>query len=143
MRKLFLFLLTSVIGLGLIGQLVVQLLKANGCRVFGLDLDEKKVELARQFGADIGSANDEDAKRRQLYRRISVAPGDRLRTASERIAMLDLETIGAHASPLTIQDRHGRCSRRSLLPPEFQGASITRPDPVSRSGPQRIIAASK
>jgi polar amino acid transport system substrate-binding protein len=28
-----------VIGLGLIGQLVVQLLSANGCRVFGIDLD--------------------------------------------------------------------------------------------------------
>ena len=52
-----------VIGLGLIGQLAVQLLRANGCRVFGIDLDEKKVELARQFGADIGYATDEDAKR--------------------------------------------------------------------------------
>jgi threonine dehydrogenase-like Zn-dependent dehydrogenase len=39
-----------VIGLGLIGQLAVQLLKANGCRVFGIDLDQKKIELARQFG---------------------------------------------------------------------------------------------
>ena len=36
-----------VIGLGLLGQLTVQLLKANGCRVFGLDLDPQKVELAR------------------------------------------------------------------------------------------------
>ncbi|HMG72542.1 MAG TPA: bi-domain-containing oxidoreductase [Pyrinomonadaceae bacterium] len=52
-----------VIGLGLIGQLAVQLLRANGCRVFGIDLDETKVELARQFGADIGSATEEDAKR--------------------------------------------------------------------------------
>jgi helicase-like protein len=49
---------------------------------------------------------DHDPKRRQLFRRISVAPGDRLRTASERMATLDLETIGAQASPLTIQDRH-------------------------------------
>jgi hypothetical protein len=49
---------------------------------------------------------DEDASRRRLFRRISVTPGDRLRTASERIAMLDLESIGAHVSPLVIQDRH-------------------------------------
>ena len=41
-----------VIGLGLVGQLTVQLLKANGCRVFGLDLDEKRVELALEVGAD-------------------------------------------------------------------------------------------
>ncbi|HEX8635992.1 MAG TPA: bi-domain-containing oxidoreductase [Pyrinomonadaceae bacterium] len=41
-----------VIGLGLLGQLTVQLLKANGCRVFGLDLDAAKVALARTLGAD-------------------------------------------------------------------------------------------
>ncbi|MFN2497980.1 MAG: bi-domain-containing oxidoreductase [Pyrinomonadaceae bacterium] len=42
----------AVIGLGLLGQLTVQLLKANGCRVFGIDLDPAKVELARALGAD-------------------------------------------------------------------------------------------
>jgi polar amino acid transport system substrate-binding protein len=55
-----------VIGLGLIGQLAVQLLKANGCRVFGIDLDEKKIALAQQFGADAGCAPDQDAQRRVL-----------------------------------------------------------------------------
>ena len=54
-----------VIGLGLIGQLTVQLLKANGCRVFGIDLDQKKIELAKQLGAD-DSATSEDAKARVL-----------------------------------------------------------------------------
>ena len=43
-----------VIGLGLLGQLTVQLLKANGCRVFGVDLDPVKIELARTLGADDG-----------------------------------------------------------------------------------------
>lgn len=52
-----------VIGLGLIGQLAVQLLKANGCRVFGVDLDEKKIELACRFGADAGCAPDDEAQR--------------------------------------------------------------------------------
>jgi polar amino acid transport system substrate-binding protein len=56
----------AVIGLGLIGQLAVQLLKANGCRVFGIDLDEKKIELARRFGADLGCAPDDDAKSRVM-----------------------------------------------------------------------------
>src|SRR5689334_6527099 len=41
-----------VIGLGLVGQLTVQLLKANGCRVFGLDLDPARVSLALDLGAD-------------------------------------------------------------------------------------------
>lgn len=43
-----------VIGLGLIGQLAAQLLKANGCRVFGVDLDASRVELAKSLGADDG-----------------------------------------------------------------------------------------
>lgn len=41
-----------VIGLGLIGQLCVALLKAQGCRVFGADVDETKLDLARRMGAD-------------------------------------------------------------------------------------------
>jgi polar amino acid transport system substrate-binding protein len=42
----------AVVGLGLIGQLAVQLCKAQGCRVLGVDLDTKKVELAKTLGAD-------------------------------------------------------------------------------------------
>ncbi len=41
-----------VIGLGLIGQICVCLLKAQGCRVFGIDLDPSKLELANMLGAD-------------------------------------------------------------------------------------------
>lgn len=41
-----------VLGLGLIGQLSVQLLKANGCQVLGYDPDPTKAELARKLGAD-------------------------------------------------------------------------------------------
>lgn len=42
-----------VIGLGLLGQVTVQLLKANGCRVFGVDIDEAKLKLARELGAEM------------------------------------------------------------------------------------------
>lgn len=41
-----------VIGLGLLGQLTVQLLKANGCRVFGIDLSKNLVDLAIKSGGD-------------------------------------------------------------------------------------------
>jgi predicted dehydrogenase/threonine dehydrogenase-like Zn-dependent dehydrogenase len=41
-----------VTGLGLIGQIAVQLLTAQGCRVLGIDLDSAKCRLARQFGAE-------------------------------------------------------------------------------------------
>ncbi|MDQ1707376.1 MAG: hypothetical protein QOJ88_587 [Pyrinomonadaceae bacterium] len=43
-----------VIGLGLVGQLTVQLLRANGCRVFGIDIDEARIQLARESGAEAG-----------------------------------------------------------------------------------------
>ena len=53
-----------VIGLGLLGQLTVQLLKAHGCRVFGVDLDESRVALAKAHGADDGCLPDAEVERR-------------------------------------------------------------------------------
>jgi predicted dehydrogenase len=44
-----------VIGLGLIGQMCVAMLKAQGCRVFGTDIDPAKIEQARAFGLDAGA----------------------------------------------------------------------------------------
>lgn len=41
-----------VIGLGLLGQITCQLLKANGCNVFGVDLSPKLVEIAEEISAD-------------------------------------------------------------------------------------------
>ncbi len=41
-----------VMGLGLIGLIAVQILKANGCRVLGIDYDAKKCSLAESFGAE-------------------------------------------------------------------------------------------
>lgn len=43
-----------VVGLGLIGLITVQLLQANGCRVFGIDLDPQKVDLALELGMEDG-----------------------------------------------------------------------------------------
>jgi predicted dehydrogenase/threonine dehydrogenase-like Zn-dependent dehydrogenase len=41
-----------VTGLGLIGLMTVQLLRANGCRVLGLDFDASRCALARSWGAE-------------------------------------------------------------------------------------------
>jgi len=49
-----------VIGLGLVGLMTVQLLKANGCRVLGLDFDPNKLSLAKKFGAELVDLNKED-----------------------------------------------------------------------------------
>ncbi len=42
-----------VTGLGLIGLLTVQMLRAQGCRVMGIDPDPERLELARRFGAEV------------------------------------------------------------------------------------------
>ena len=42
----------AVIGLGLLGQLTVQMLKASGCLVVGMDIQPGRAELARNHGAD-------------------------------------------------------------------------------------------
>jgi predicted dehydrogenase/threonine dehydrogenase-like Zn-dependent dehydrogenase len=44
----------GVIGLGIIGQLTVQLLRANGCRVIGFDVDSARVATALAGGMDYG-----------------------------------------------------------------------------------------
>jgi len=41
-----------VVGLGLIGLITAQLLKANGCSVIGFDFDQSKVDLATTYGID-------------------------------------------------------------------------------------------
>jgi len=42
----------AVIGLGLLGQLTVQTLKAAGCRVLGMEIAAERAELALRLGAD-------------------------------------------------------------------------------------------
>lgn len=51
----------AVIGMGLLGLLTVQIAKAAGCDVFGVDLDAKRVELARTFGVQAGMRANAEA----------------------------------------------------------------------------------
>lgn len=41
----------AVIGLGLLGQILIQIIQANGCRAFGFDISQSKCELAIANGA--------------------------------------------------------------------------------------------
>ncbi len=50
----------AVIGLGLLGQIAVSILRANGCQVFAVDLDPLKVQRALERGADSGSVRNVD-----------------------------------------------------------------------------------
>jgi predicted dehydrogenase/threonine dehydrogenase-like Zn-dependent dehydrogenase len=52
--------IVGVIGLGLLGQLTVQILKAAGCRVVGMDIDRERVELALRLGADAAGTSSSE-----------------------------------------------------------------------------------
>lgn len=55
-----------VLGLGLLGQIAVQLLRANGCRVIGTDLDGSLVQLSQKWGAIGVPASEAEAACRDL-----------------------------------------------------------------------------
>jgi polar amino acid transport system substrate-binding protein len=50
----------AIIGLGLLGQFLVQICRANGCRVIGVDLDPGKCALAVESGAEAACAPQKD-----------------------------------------------------------------------------------
>ena len=52
-----------VLGLGLIGQLTIQLLRASGCRTMGIDPDAPRAKLATTMGADCTFTGLEEARR--------------------------------------------------------------------------------
>ncbi len=55
----------AVIGLGLLGQIAVQLAKASGLTVFGVDIDKKKTKLAETLGAtDTALAGKDDVAKK-------------------------------------------------------------------------------
>jgi predicted dehydrogenase/threonine dehydrogenase-like Zn-dependent dehydrogenase len=60
-----------VTGLGLIGLVTVQLLRAHGCRVLGLDFDRDKLDLAQKFGAEVVdlAAGQDPVKTAELFSR--------------------------------------------------------------------------
>lgn len=63
----------AVIGLGLLGQLTAQMLKAAGCIVVGLDIQPQRAELALNLGADaVATTPDELAS---ICHRLSVGHG--------------------------------------------------------------------
>ena len=54
----------AVIGLGLLGLLSIQILKAYGCKVIGFDIDSSKVNLSKEIGIDYAYSDIEEFKNR-------------------------------------------------------------------------------
>ncbi len=90
----------TIIGLGLLGQFLVQLCRANGCRVIGVDLDPGKCALAVQNGADAACGPEaEEALRHALQISGGLGVDAVLLTVSTR----DLEPIELAAA--MVRDR--------------------------------------
>lgn len=49
----------AVIGLGLVGLITVQILRANGCKVIGLDFNKSRLDIANSFGVQTIDLNTE------------------------------------------------------------------------------------
>lgn len=43
----------TVIGLGFLGQITLQMLNANGCRVIGIDIDDRRCNIAKKHGTEV------------------------------------------------------------------------------------------
>jgi len=54
--------IVTVIGLGVLGQLTVQMLKAAGCVVIGMDIQSSRTALALQLGADAAVTNADELR---------------------------------------------------------------------------------
>ena len=77
-----------VVGTGMIGLLVVQALRAAGCgRIYGVDVDAGRLQMACQFGADEGFRSDTIDVKAEVLRR-----------TGGRGADLAMEVVGATAT---------------------------------------------
>jgi predicted dehydrogenase len=85
----------GVIGLGLIGQMTVSLLKAAGCTVIGADLDPKKQRLAREMGADF--AGDVRSFSEQIALRTGGRGADAILITASTASNQPIETAAAAA----------------------------------------------
>ena len=73
-----------VVGVGMIGLLLVQLLRRSGCGlIVAVDLDQERLDLALRFGADVG-----------LRSGVDDVPADVRRRTAGRGADIGLEAVG-------------------------------------------------
>lgn len=96
-----------VVGLGLIGQIAVQLLRASGCVVIGMDLDPNRIDRAKEFGMEAGTCDREEYK--LLVRDMTEGRGaDRTiitaATKSDSVINLSMEITRAKGTVVIVGD---------------------------------------
>lgn len=96
-----------VLGLGLIGQITVQLLRANGVRVLGLDLDAERVAKARALGME-GGASDAEAFKRLVRDETGGRGADQVlataATKSDAVINLAMDAVRAKGRVVIVGD---------------------------------------
>ncbi|WP_127580134.1 zinc-dependent alcohol dehydrogenase [Paenibacillus koleovorans] len=135
----------GVIGMGLLGQLVVQYLRLSGCRyVVAIDPAEARLKTAEQFGATHGLAMDATAAREEV-RRITegkmldvvfditghpavLAPATRLAGQLGRVVLLGDSTVPSQQvlGPRVVADSISVLGTHAGLARGFQGWDGTR-----------------
>ena len=65
-----------VVGLGLLGQLTAQLLRANGCRVIGVDVNAARIQIGLGLGVEVGLDPAQDDWVAQVARLTDAAGAD-------------------------------------------------------------------
>lgn len=96
-----------VIGLGLIGQMTVQMLRVNGCKVVGFDLSPQRVERAKKLGMDHGTSAEPEF--RQMVRDVTGGRGvDRTlitaATKSDAVINLSMQVTRAKGVVVIVGD---------------------------------------
>ncbi len=74
----------GVIGLGLIGMITCQLLKANGCNVIGIDIDQNKCDILKKWGIDALNSQKANIQHNILSRTNNMGCDGVLITASSK-----------------------------------------------------------
>ena len=125
-----------VIGLGLIGQITVQLLQAAGCRVIGLDLDAERVRRALALGLHAGTSEADAFK--QMVRDLTEGHGAdstimTAATKSNAVINLAMETHAAQGTGRHRRRRRPQRRSRGFLPQGDRSAD----EHVVRAGPLR------
>lgn len=99
--------------------IINQLIKDHSLALFIFsDLDQKNWHFVNVKYDDLSGRRT----RRRIMRRIAIGPNERLRTATERISMLDIESISSDLfsiSALAIQERHDQAFDVEAVTKEF------------------------
>ena len=90
----------AIVGLGLLGQFLVQLCRANGCRVIGVDLDPGKCALAVESGAEAACAPERDEALRHA---LSASAGSGVDAVLLTVSTTDLAPVELSAA--LVRDR--------------------------------------